>query len=169
MSQSLQIYLTGVLEQMPTEGAAQGILDWLKDGEPLDEMHVVALAGIGSPSAIEPLYRLWIEGHDQKRLLADYLLVLCELNGVRKLELAEWRRSVEVEEARMTRIFNGTEPLVNGDGSTGGESLPARVERRPQQGPKQRSVRKPRTVSKRERMRRSARRKSQQRGKKKRR
>ncbi|MDD3828581.1 MAG: hypothetical protein PHY79_21670 [Anaerolineae bacterium] len=164
-----QIYLTGVLEQMPTESAAQGILDWLKDGEALDEAHVVTLAGIGSPSAIEPLYRLWREGHDQERLLAEYLLVLCELNGVRKPELAEWRRSVEAEEARMARIFDGTEPLLNGDGSTGGESLPARVERRPQQGPKQRSVRKPRTASKRERKGRSAQRKRQRRGKKKRR
>ncbi|MDD5779421.1 MAG: hypothetical protein PHU95_08235, partial [Candidatus Thermoplasmatota archaeon] len=135
----------------------------------LDEAHVVTLAGIGSPSAIEPLYRLWREGHDQERLLAEYLLVLCELNGVRKPELAEWRRSVEAEEARMARIFDGTEPLLNGDGSTGGESLPARVERRPQQGPKQRSVRKPRTASKRERKGRSAQRKRQRRGKKKRR
>ncbi|MGD9145132.1 MAG: hypothetical protein PVG56_02655 [Anaerolineae bacterium] len=163
-----QIYLTGVLEQMPTESAAQGILDWLEDGEPLDEAHVVTLAGIGSPSAIEPLYRLWKEGHDQERLLAEYLLVLCELNGIRKPELAEWRRSVEAEEARLARIVRGTEPLSHGDGSTGGKSPPAQVERRSDRGPKQRSIRKPRTVSKRERKRRSAQRKSQRRGKKKR-
>lgn len=164
-----QIYLTGVLGEIPTEGAAQGILTWLEDGEPLDEMHVVALASIGSPSAIEPLYRLWKEGHDQERLLAEYLLVLCELNGVRKPELTEWRRIVETEEARLARIFRGTEPLVDGDDSIDGESLPAQVERRPDRGPKQRPVRKPRTVSKRERKRRSVQRKSQRRGKKKRR
>jgi HEAT repeat protein len=164
-----QIYLTGVLEQMPTEGAAQAILAWLEEGEPLDEAHVVALAGIGSPSAIEPLYRYWKSERGQERLLAEYLLVLCELNGVEKPELSEWRRIVEAEDARLAQVLRGMEFSVGGEASAGGESLPVQGDRHPDRGPGPRPPRKSQGVSKRERKRRSAQKKSQRRGKKKRR
>lgn len=162
-----QIYLTGVLGEIPTEGAAQGILAWLEEGEPLDEMHVVALAGIGSPSAIEPLHRLWKSGRGDERLLAEYLLVLCELNGVAKAELPKWRRIVEAEEARLDRIARGIGSSMDGEDSTDNQSPPVRVERYPERARKQRSTRTPRTVSKRERKRRSAQRKRQKKGKRK--
>lgn len=161
-----QIYLTGMLGEIPTEGAAQGILAWLEDGEPLDEMHVVALASIGSPSAIEPLYRLWKSGRGDERLLAEYLLILCELNGVAKAELPRWRRIVEAEEARLERIDRGIGSFMDGEGSAANQTPPVRLERHPARAPKQRSTRKSRTVSKRERKRRSAQRKSQKKGRK---
>jgi hypothetical protein len=156
-----QIYLTGVLEEIPTEGAAQGILDWLRDGEPLDEGHIVALAGIGSPSAIEPLYRSWKSGRSDERLLAEYLLVLCELNGIEKPELPTWRRIVEAEEARVERITGTMAPSMGGEDSPPERSSPVRLDRRSERTPKQRSTRKPRGISKRERKKRAAQRKSQ--------
>jgi hypothetical protein len=162
-----QIYLTGVLGEIPTEGAAQGILAWLEDGEPLDEMHVVALAGIGSPSAIEPLYRLWKSGRGDERLLAEHLLVLCELNGVAKAELPRWRGIVVAEEARLERIARGIGSSMDGEDSTDHQALPVGVDRHPERVPKQRSTRKPpSTISKRERKRRSAQGKSQKKGRK---
>lgn len=107
-----QIYLTGVLGEIPTESAAQAILDWVADGLPLEEMQVSALSDIGSPSAIEPLYALWKSGHYMDRLLAEALLVLCELNGVQKPELPEWRRIVEAEESRLSRMSDGFTSLI---------------------------------------------------------
>jgi hypothetical protein len=161
-----RIYLTGVLGEIPTEGAAQGILAWLEDGEPLDEMHVVALAGIGSPSAIEPLYRLWKSGRGDEELLAEYLLVLCELNGVAKAEVPQWRRIVAAKEARLDRVALGIGFSTGGEHSADRQSPPVRVDRHPEPAPKQRPTRKPRTVSKRERKRRAAQRRSQRKGKK---
>jgi HEAT repeat protein len=162
-----QIYLTGVLGEIPTESAAQGILDWLKDGEPLDEMHLVALGAIGSPTAIEPLYQLWRSGRGDERLLAEYLLVLCELNGIARTELPRWRRIVEAERARVDRIARGMEPSTEGEEATVKPSPPVRIERPPRQAPRQRSTRKPKKLSKRERKKRAAQRKRQKRGKKK--
>jgi hypothetical protein len=163
-----QIYLTGALGEIPTEDAAQGILAWLEEGEPLDEMHVVALAGIGSPSAIEPLCRLWKLERGQERLLAEYLLVLSELNGVVKPELSDWRRIVEAEETRLERIARGIGSSMDGEDSTANQSPAGRVAPHAERVPKQRSTRKSRTVSKRERKRRSAQRKCQSKRKDKR-
>lgn len=100
-----EIYLTGVLAEIPTESAAQAILLKVKAGKPVDEMGLSALADIGSASAIEPLYRLWKPGGDH--ILAENLFILCELNGVQKPELPEWRRLVEAEEVRLAKIFAG--------------------------------------------------------------
>jgi HEAT repeat protein len=84
-----QIYLTYSLGQIPTESAARAILDWIADGLPVEEMQITTLEDIGSPSSIEPLYDLWKSGHRLDRILAQALLVLCELNGVQKPELPE--------------------------------------------------------------------------------
>jgi HEAT repeat protein len=97
---SRQIFLVGTLGEIPTESAAQAILAWIEQGMPVDEMHVLALADIGSPSAIAPLRELWTGGeHPMDDMIAEALLVLCELNGVRRPELPEWRRIVQEQEA----------------------------------------------------------------------
>jgi HEAT repeat protein len=101
-----QIYLTCSLGEIPTESAAQAILDWIADGLPVEEMQITTLADIGSPSAIEPLYDLWKSGHYLDNILADTLLVLCELNDVHKPELSEWRRIVEAVEAHQSQSFD---------------------------------------------------------------
>jgi HEAT repeat protein len=151
---SRQIYLTGVLGEIPTESAAQAILDWLADGHPLDEMEIAALSDIGSSSAIEPLYALWKPGD---RLLAEHLLVLCELNGVQKPELPRWRRIVEAEEARLAHFLGGAESsLVKEDA---GAAEPR--ETRPASGQSQaRPARKSREIGKKERQKRAAQRKA---------
>jgi hypothetical protein len=94
-----QIYLTGALERIPTERAAQAILAALdQEAMELDEMSALALADIGSASAIEPLYALWPEAPDFMPL-TEALLILCQLHHVDKPELPEWRRDViEVNE-----------------------------------------------------------------------
>jgi hypothetical protein len=155
-----QIYLTGVLGEIPTEGAAQTILSWLEDGEPLDEMHIHALTEIGSPSAIEFLYGLWEPGD---RLLAESLLILCELNGVQKPELPEWRQSVQAEEERLSRAFDGMDALMEREIP----SIPAWLEAPQRREPKPRSVRKPKSISKREHKKRVAQRRARRRKKKK--
>jgi hypothetical protein len=104
---SCRIFLTYSLGQIPTESAAQAILDWIADGLPVEEMHVTSLNDIGSPLAIEPLADLWESGHDLDRILAEALLVICELNDVQRPELSEWRRIVEAEEARFSRTSAG--------------------------------------------------------------
>lgn len=103
-----QIYLTYSLGEIPTEGAARAILDWIADGLPVGEMQITSLADIGSPSAIEPLRGLLKSGgRHQSSLLAEALLVLCELNGVQRPELPEWRRIVEASEARQSQALAG--------------------------------------------------------------
>ena len=83
---SRQIYLTGVLGEIPVESATQVILEKIEAGESIGEMELGSLADIGSASAIEPLYQMWKPGD---HLLAEFLLILCELNGVQKPELPE--------------------------------------------------------------------------------
>jgi hypothetical protein len=104
---SRRIFLTYTLGQIPTESAARAILDWIVDGQPVEEMHVTSLNDIGSLLAIEPLADLWKSGHDLDRILAEALLVICELNNVQRPELSEWRRIVEAEEARFSRTSVG--------------------------------------------------------------
>jgi hypothetical protein len=58
----------------------------------MEEFEHDAQAQIGHPAAIEPMARMWRPGD---RLLAEYLLHLCELNGVQRPELPEWRRLVQ--------------------------------------------------------------------------
>jgi hypothetical protein len=99
-----QNYLTYILAEIPTESAAQAILGWIAENESIEEMHVTSLANIGSPSAIEMLYELWKPGD---ALLAESLLVLCELNGVQKPELDEWRRLVIAEDKRVDGLAGG--------------------------------------------------------------
>ena len=122
-----RIYLTGVLREIPTEGAAQAILSWMADSHPVEEMHVYGLAEIGSPSAIEPLYELWKSGSDLDRFLAECLLVLCLLNNVPKPELDEWRQIVVAEDARLDRML---EPLSAASG-TGARVAKKRLVARP--------------------------------------
>ena len=102
-----RIYLTSVLGKIPTESAAQAILSWIADGLPVEEMHITSLNDIGSPSAVEPLYALWKQGHHLDRLLAEALLVLCQLHGVRKPELPEWRRVTEAQQFRFSQALAG--------------------------------------------------------------
>jgi hypothetical protein len=106
-----QIYLTGVLGEIPVESAAQVILEKIKAGKPVEEMELSALTDIGSASAIEPLYRMWKPGD---HLLAEFLLILCELNGVQKPELPEWRRLMEAEDKRLARAMSGEVNLLEG-------------------------------------------------------
>lgn len=104
-----QIYLTYTLAEIPTESAAQAILDWVAESETIEEMHVTSLADIGSPSAIETLYELW-EWEPGDALLAEQLLILCELNGVQKPELDEWRRLVIAEDKRVDIVTSEVIP-----------------------------------------------------------
>jgi len=108
---SKQIYLTGVLSEIPVASATEVILARLKAGRPMEEFELDALARIGHPAAIEPMARLWRPGD---RLLAEYLLLLCELNGVNRPELPEWRRLVQQEEERMARLNAGEFDLLEG-------------------------------------------------------
>jgi hypothetical protein len=100
---SRRIFLTYSLGQIPTESAVRAILDWIADGLLVEEMHITSLNDIGSPLAIEPLAALWESDHYLDGILAEALLVICELNGVQRPELPEWRRVVEAEEARFSR------------------------------------------------------------------
>jgi hypothetical protein len=108
---SREIYLTGVLGEIPVESATRVLLDKIKAGKPVEETELSALASIGSASAIEPLYRMWKPGD---HLLAEYLLVLCELNGVQKPELTEWRRLVQAQDERLGRAMAGEVSLLEG-------------------------------------------------------
>jgi hypothetical protein len=47
-------------------------------------------------------------------LLAEFLLILCELNGVQKPELPEWRRLMEAEDKRLARAMSGEVNLLEG-------------------------------------------------------
>lgn len=93
-----QIYLTGVLAEIPTRRSERVLLDWIEDEQFLDEMHTMALESIGSQRAIELLYEVWQDDPDFPGL-AENLLVLCQLHGVEMAEMWLWRRQVrEIEE-----------------------------------------------------------------------
>ena len=158
---SRQIYLTGVLEEIPTEGSARVLLDWIADGLPVDEMHFCALAGIGSASAIGPLYEIWQEDPDAPEL-AESLLVLCELHGVEKPELPEWRRIVQDQEAHIAAIFGRATQVPGAEApGSGGAPGPA-VE-----APGREAARKPKGVGRKEMKKRAAHRREQRKRKKK--
>ena len=161
-----QIFLTGVLGEIPTEDAAQALLDLLKDDRYPDEMHVNALTDIGSPSAIEPLYALSQAEHHRNQLLAESLLVLCQLNNVQKPELPQWRKIVRAEEIRLSRLSRGETAAIEKDEPIVQMAPPPSPSPPSKKQPKQRSRRKPRSVSKAERKKRSAQRKRQKRGRK---
>jgi hypothetical protein len=104
-----QIFITGALGDIPTEGAAQALLTHLNTTEPPEgeDMVVEGLIDIGSASAIEPLYQWWqtvdptVEELNHGEIqLAHALLLLCELHGVDKPELPEWRRIMDEENAK---------------------------------------------------------------------
>ncbi len=99
-----QIYLRHALGQIPAERSAQALLDAITESGGAQEFDITALEDIGSPTAIEPLYELWEPGDP---LLAQTLLVLCEVNGVDRPELPEWRRLVRAEDERLARILRG--------------------------------------------------------------
>jgi hypothetical protein len=155
-----QIYLTGVMGEMPTERAAQAVLAAWEDSEVEDEGYVTALASIGSPSAIEPLYKLWRTDREMNRYVAQPLLVLCELNGVSRPELAEWRRTVEAHDARMLGALKGIQAVLE-EGPLLGAGLGLGSPRGRHATPKSGGL------SKKERRKRSAQRKRQRSGKKK--
>ncbi|MBI1881169.1 MAG: hypothetical protein HYR94_23565 [Chloroflexi bacterium] len=159
---SHQIYLTGVLGEIPVESATQVILEKIKAGKPVEEMELSSLTDIGSASAIEPLYRMWKPGD---HLLAEFLLILCELNGVQKPELPEWRRLVEAEEKRLARAMSGEVNLLEGLKNLAGPLPPIPTWQLEQKKPKALSDRK-NTLSKKEMKKRAAQRKAV-RGKKK--
>lgn len=108
---SKQIYLTGVLSEIPIASATEVILAKLKAGHRMEEYDLDALARIGHPAAIEPMARLWQPGD---RFLAEFLLLLCEINGVQRPQLPEWRRLVQQEEERMARINAGEFDILEG-------------------------------------------------------
>jgi hypothetical protein len=148
-----QIYLAGALREIPTERAAQGMLSLLDDSEYPDEMVRYGLARIGSPSAIEPLYRLWQIEEYQDKNLAESLFILCEVNGVDKPELPFWRRMVLEEEARIAALFRQMDSL-------GGDEDEIESDSRPRPS-------KARGISKKELKKRAAQRKNQKKEKKK--
>lgn len=106
---SKEIYLTGALEDIPTEESARVILDQVQSGQPVGEMEFFALADIGSASAIDILYQLWDPGHYAAHLLAEPLFILCTINGVEKPELSQWRQIAVGEEERLEKILAGEE------------------------------------------------------------
>jgi hypothetical protein len=54
---------------------------------------------------------MWKSGD---HLLAEYLLILCELNGVQKPELPEWRRLVKAQEERIAKAMAGEFDVLEG-------------------------------------------------------
>jgi hypothetical protein len=86
------------LAHIPTEESAKVVLDMLAGTDVLEEWHVRALHDIGSASAIDPL----IEYCDPEWVpCARALLLLCEVNGVDRPEMGEWRRTIEESERLM--------------------------------------------------------------------
>ncbi len=104
---SQEIYLSGVLGEIPVESATQVIVAKVESGEPVGEMEFGTLSDIGSASAIEPLYQLWEPDHRAAHILAEHLLILCGLNGVEKPELAEWRQLIIVQDERVEKMASG--------------------------------------------------------------
>lgn len=109
-----QIYLTGVLGRIPVERSAQALLGQLGQDAYDDEMNFTYLAEIGSAVTIEPLYEIWHRDDEDeeyrdwiRKRLAQPLLVLCQLHGIEKPELPEWRALVAEEKAIMARIAAG--------------------------------------------------------------
>ena len=88
-------------------------------------MQITGLSDIGSPSAIEPLYDLWKSGNQYDHILAEALLVLCELNDVQRAELPEWRRIVEADEARHSQTSDMLSSQIRLTDSPVVEKLPA--------------------------------------------
>ncbi len=109
---SRKIYLTDVLGHIPVERGTEVILAQIEAGQPISEMELTVLSSIGSDKAIEPLYQLWEPGDI---VLAQHLLILCELNGVKKPELPEWRQLVVAEDERMAKILSGEMELEDFD------------------------------------------------------
>jgi hypothetical protein len=56
----------------------------------------------------------WPKWKPGDRLLAECLLILCELNGVQKPELPEWRRLVEAQDERLSKAMLGEINLLEG-------------------------------------------------------
>jgi HEAT repeat protein len=106
------IYLAGVLGDIPTEGAVRALLAAMSKAP--DEIQYSALADVGSPSAITPLYDL----HDDENSdWVESLLILCEVNGVTPPELPQWRERMAEEERRMEQFLVEIDvPTVEGDG-----------------------------------------------------
>jgi hypothetical protein len=125
-------------------------------------MELGTLAHIGSASAIEPLYQMWNPGD---HLLAEYLLILCELNGVQKPESPEWRRLVEAQDERLSKAMPGEVSLLEGLKNLAGPLPPIPTWQLEQKKTKTLPGRKS-TISKKEKKKRTAQRKSA-RGKKK--
>lgn len=164
---SRQIFLTGVLGEIPVESAATVILTNLKAGRPIEEFDLITLSNIGSAAAIEPLYQLWKPGD---HLLAEHLLILCELNDVEKPEIPEWRRLMIAEEERVAKLMSqdfdiaeAFEKLKNPQ-----QSLLRTWQLEPDE-PKPSSSGRKKGVSKKEQKKRAAQRKSAKRKRKKRR
>ena len=163
---SRQIYLTGVLGQIPVESASEIILDKIRAGQPIEEFELTILSDIGSPAAIEPLSQLWKPGD---ALLAEQLLILCELNGVQKPELPEWRRLVKADEERLEKILEGDFDLLEGLKNLANPERPLiRTWQLEPEQPKDSSSGRKKTLSKKEQKKRAAQRKGTK-GKKKRR
>jgi HEAT repeat protein len=152
---SRRIYLTGSLGEIPTEEAAQALLDLLVDDPGVEEMHVSSLMDIGSASAIEPLHAQWEKEKDPGSLLAEALLVLCELNGVEKPALPQWRRAVAEQHKRMDDLRLHGFPAFGRSITLAGEEPPPPPVPDPRHKPKQRSVRAAKKVSKKERKKRA--------------
>lgn len=131
---SRQIYLTGVLGEIPTEQSAGAILDWIADGLPTDEMQFSALSDIGTSAAIEPLYRIWLDDPEDTQL-AESLLILCQLHAVDKPEMAQWQEVVQDQEDRIAAL-SGPSPLptsseLSAEGVAGDEGeTPENTDRR---------------------------------------
>jgi HEAT repeat protein len=106
------IYLAGVLGDIPTEGAVRALLAAMSVAP--DEIQYGALAEVGSPLAITPLYDL----HDDETSdWVESLLILCEVNGVTRPELPQWRERLAEEERRIEQFrVEIDEPTGEGDG-----------------------------------------------------
>lgn len=101
---SRQIYLTGVLSEIPTEESARLLLSQIDPSQPdqFDDMFANALVDIGYAPAIEPLYQIWqtVDKEDEELDLTEKellraLLLLCDLHDVNKPDLPRWRQIVE--------------------------------------------------------------------------
>jgi len=154
------IYLTGVLGDIPTEASAQAVLSLIKEDQPIDESYIEKLQEIGSPAAIEPLCSYWRAVSQQEAAvelvdLAETLLVLCEVNGVERPEIKDWRRVIKAREEQK-REFAGVWQTVAGNVAGGAEAEHSPLSLPTRQG----STRKAKTVSKQEKKKRAAHRKA---------
>jgi hypothetical protein len=99
------IYLTGVLEGIPVERAADPFVAMLENGAEINELQLGTITAIGSRRAVEPLYEWW-QSDPEDALLVENLMVLCQLHDVHQSEIPHLRDMVEASERKLRKSMD---------------------------------------------------------------